>query len=334
MLYPRAYAEAQQGADRWRLRAECLLRGEPEVDVLLRFMQISNACHPERERGTWEGGRGEEDALSPHPPAQAPRYARGDRDREVPLPGTFAFDPLEIWSDVRTTALSPTLWKITVDVENRTPFDGDAEDRDAALPRSLASAHLVLTARSGSFVSLLDPPPELAEAAAACRSEGVHPVLAGERSMLASPIILDDQPRIAPESRGDLFDSTEIDEILSLRIMTLTDEEKAEACATDDRARRIIERTDALTAEELLAMHGVIRGLRVGDRVRLRPRRMADIMDIALAGKTATIASIETDFDDRIHLAVLVDDDPGRDLGELQQPGHRFFFSPEEVEPL
>lgn len=239
--------------------------------------------------------------------------------------------------DVRTEELSPGLHKIIVEVENRTPFDGTPDDRDASLPYSLASAHLVLTTPEGAFVSLLDPPPELAAAAASCRSEGVYPVLAGERSMLASPIILDDHPRIAPQSPGDLYDGTEIDEILSLRIMTLTDDEKREACAADERARRIIERTDALTADDLLSMHGIVRpatSFRVGDRVRLRPRRSADIMDLALAGRTATIASIEQDFEDRIHLAVLVDDDPGRDLGALQQPGHRFFFSPEEVEPL
>jgi len=74
--------------------------------------------------------------------------------------------------------------------------------------------------------------------------------------------------------------------------------------------------------------------LRKGDRVRLWPQRTADILDIALAGKVATIEAIEQDFEDQIHLAVILDDDPGRDLGELRQPGHRFFFSPEEVEPV
>ena len=72
--------------------------------------------------------------------------------------------------------------------------------------------------------------------------------------------------------------------------------------------------------------------LKPGDRVRLRPRKGGDIMDIALAGKAATIASIEQDFENRIHLAVTIDDDPGRDFGFDGKPGHRFFFSPEEVE--
>lgn len=74
--------------------------------------------------------------------------------------------------------------------------------------------------------------------------------------------------------------------------------------------------------------------VRPGDHVRLRPRSRADIMDLALAGKTATVEAIEQDFDGRIYLAVIVDDDPGKDLGMLRQPGHRFFFQPEEVEPL
>jgi hypothetical protein len=74
--------------------------------------------------------------------------------------------------------------------------------------------------------------------------------------------------------------------------------------------------------------------IRQGDRVRLRPRGRADILDLALAGKTATVEAIEQDFEGRIYLAVTVDDDPGKDLGRLRQPGHRFFFQPEEVEPL
>lgn len=74
--------------------------------------------------------------------------------------------------------------------------------------------------------------------------------------------------------------------------------------------------------------------VRAGDRVRLRPRGRADIFDLALAGMAATVDSIEQDFEGRIYLAVTVDDDPGKDLGALRQPGHRFFFQPEEVEPL
>jgi hydrogenase maturation protease len=94
----------------------------------------------------------------------------------------------------------------------------------------------------------------------------VWPVLAGERGchdvMLASPIILYDYPEIAGESPGDLFDGAEIDEILTLRIMTLSDAEKAEIRSTDDRTRQLLERTDALTPEDLMKLHGVVRSVR------------------------------------------------------------------------
>jgi hypothetical protein len=84
----------------------------------------------------------------------------------------------------------------------------------------------------------------------------------------------------------------------------------------------------------LLCVNGVYAELRRGDRVRLRPAGRADILDLALAGRTATIDEVEQDYDGQVYLSVTVDDDPGRDLGALRQPGHRFFFRPEEVEPL
>ncbi len=86
------------------------------------------------------------------------------------------------------------------------------------------------------------------------------------------------------------------------------------------------------TPVESISVLGV--EIRRGDRVRLRPRSGGDILDLALAGRVAFIESMEQDYEDNVHLAVIVDDDPGRDMGLLRQPGHRFFFSPEEVEPL
>lgn len=208
----------------------------------------------------------------------------------------------------------------------------------------MLSTHTLLAVHLGAFVSLLDPPEEYRVAASACRNIGTWPVLAGregERNlMLSSPIILYDYPQIAPESAGDLFDGTEIDEILTLRVLTLSEEEKQEVRKGDDRARAILSRTEALPPEAYAKMHGAIRGLkkasqlqfREGDRVRLHPRKKADIFDIALDGKIAIIESVERDFEDKIHLAVTVADDPGRDFGIAKQIGHRFFFGPEEVE--
>ena len=128
--------------------------------------------------------------------------------------------------------LKQGLFKLTVRISNDSRIDErSAHQREEALARSLVSAHTILEARDGEFVSLVDPPENFREFAQACQNVGTWPVLVGEEgqrdTMLSSPIILYDYPQIAPESPGDLFDGAEIDEILSLRIMTLTDEEKA-----------------------------------------------------------------------------------------------------------
>ena len=129
--------------------------------------------------------------------------------------------------------------------------------------------HVLLGAADGEFISLLEPPENLSELAAACQNIGTWPVLVGaegERdTMLASPIILYDYPQIAPESPGDLFDGTEIDEILALRILTMTDQEKSEMRNTDERARRILERTETLPMEQLMKLHGTLRELHPSD---------------------------------------------------------------------
>ena len=264
------------------------------------------------------------------------------------------------------------VYRIVVRIKNVTPLtDVESTKREDALMRSLVSAHLLLGVREGEFVSLLDPPESLREVAGQCRNVGAFPVLVGEEgkrdTMLSSPIILYDYPQIAPESAGDLFDGTEIDEILSLRIMTMTEDEKLEMRQSDERARQMLERTETLPVEQLMKLHGVLRGLRpieeeipmnewewqlledktpvehleiagvqvkAGDRVRLRPRKGGDVLDIALAGQTASVEALEQDYEGKFHVCVVLDNDPGRDLGLLRQPGHRFFFDPDEVEPL
>jgi hydrogenase maturation protease len=159
------------------------------------------------------------------------------------------------------------LWKLTVKISNQTPWDGAGQQsRDAAVLRSLASTHTILGVQGGEFLSLLDPPEAWRASAAACRNIGAWPVLVGEAgdtdTMLSAPIILYDYPRIAPESPGDLFDGTEIDEILTLRILTLTDEEKQLMEAVDDRARALLQRTESLAREQLLQLHGTVRRFR------------------------------------------------------------------------
>jgi hypothetical protein len=162
--------------------------------------------------------------------------------------------------------IGENIFKLSIHIENRTPGTGEvASTRDAVLFQSFVSTHTILQVRHGSFISLLDPPEALQPLVGACENLCTWPVMVGEagerNAMLSSPIILYDYPQIAPESPGNLFDGTEIDEILSLRIMTLTDEEK-EQMRQDTRAREILERTESLTPEQFMKLHGAIRDLR------------------------------------------------------------------------
>jgi hypothetical protein len=250
----------------------------------------------------------------------------------------ISFAQLSVTVEFESLRIAEKAFRFTVRILNQS----QAVSNESAM----LSAHTLLGVEAGTFISLMDPPAVYREAANACSNIGTWPVLAGcegeHKLMLSSPIILYDYPQIAPESAGDLFDATEIDEILTLRVLTLSDEEKLEVRAGDDRARQVLERTEALPREAFAKMHGAIRGLRnasrlafrAGDRVRLRPSKKADIFDIALDGKIAIVESVERDFEDNIHLAVTVEDDPGRDFGTAKQIGHRFFFGVEEVELL
>jgi hypothetical protein len=154
--------------------------------------------------------------------------------------------------------------RVSVTVENTTEITvGPATRREEVMSRSLVAVHTMLAVDGGSFVSLLDPPAEAAEAVADCKNVGTFPVLIARRDLvLSSPIILYDYPQVAPESPGDLYDSTEIDEILALRVLTLTDEEKAEARGTDPRAAAIIDRCDDMAPEMWDRLHGTMRSLR------------------------------------------------------------------------
>ncbi|MDB6127543.1 MAG: hypothetical protein JWM35_1439 [Verrucomicrobia bacterium] len=261
-------------------------------------------------------------------------------------------------------ALQGDLFRLTVRVANLTDVPADQlGNQDSILLRTLASTHTILRGEGAEFISVTAPPDQLAVEIAECQNLGTWPVLVGDEAsgqcdtMLSSPIILPDYPKLAPESAGTLYDGTEIDEILTLRILAMTDGEKREMRHLDEDARRLLERTEALPNERLLGMHGTLRNpgsfeeqifggstklqtveahgvtLRAGDTVRIRPKARADVMDLALAGKVAIIEAIEQDAEGRAHLALVVEDDPGRDLGFLRQTGHRFFYTVDEVEP-
>jgi hydrogenase maturation protease len=163
-----------------------------------------------------------------------------------------------------STCCDDGVFKIAVRVSNLSSVEPIATmDREDALRFSLVSAHTILRVEQGEFISLLDPPANHKGLVALCNNVGTWPVLVGDEAetVLSSPIILYDRPQIAPESAGDLFDSTEIDEILSLRILTLTDDEKREMRQSDERTREILERTENMPEEQFMKLHGVLRGL-------------------------------------------------------------------------
>ncbi|WP_207892893.1 hypothetical protein [Micromonospora sp. MW-13] len=269
------------------------------------------------------------------------------------------------------------LLRLGLRVENTdrtTPADSP---RDEALRCCLIAAHTLTTVSQGRFLSLLDPPEWAAPAARECRNVHTFPVLAGASGtsevVLSSPIILYDHPRIAPESPGDLHDATEIDEILSLRTLTLSDAEKREARATDPRAAAILDRVDAMPPEVLERLHGAIRSLepvhRPGDSATgpERPRRGFDTdAEIAPDPETVLVAGTRLSRGSRVRLRprrrgtdahdmflegrtgrveqVLLDIDGSRFLAVTvdDDPGaelHQWYgrlrhFRPEEVEPL
>jgi hypothetical protein len=257
--------------DRSVMRTECLLEGDgATVEVRVRFLHVVR-------RGLVGADGAAVDELT----VDGERHVAWDEAVERELgPGAIAIpagqdvEPLgdagaivRTWDelagriDVRGRSLGPDLGRVTVEIANTTPWDGGP--REDVLRRTFCSTHTVLRATGGRFVSLTDPPDRLREATAACENVGTWPVLVGppgqDDTVLSSPIILEDHPRIAPESPGDLFDGGEIDQMLVLNILALTDEERAEMRAADPRTREILERTEALTPEELMRLHGAIR---------------------------------------------------------------------------
>jgi hypothetical protein len=290
VLYPRTYSEAQSGSDAWCTQTEVLVVGtsQTSIEVRARFLKlVSRSEHKQNERASqpWQEAI-ECDVATPLHNLQALLAAT------VPLEWPFLFavtettessvsssgEPVQIGRRqesvsgmlrVQASCLADGLFKVQVRLENVTWLDQDDKaqaSRDEVLMRSLVSAHILLGVEDGQFVSLLEPPENLEGLVSDCQNVGVWPVLVGAAgardTMLASPIILYDYPQIAPESPGDLFDGGEIDEILALRIMTMTEEEKHEMRHGDDRARKILERTESLPLEHLMKLHGTLRDLR------------------------------------------------------------------------
>ncbi len=275
-VYPEAHSARRGGIDDpCELRAEVLLEGDARVEVAVRFLhvvrrQVMRGGEPvdELEAGgerhlSWEEAVEREIAFDLPDGGAAIDVPAGSETETLAEEGAIVRSWRALAGSVRTEVaeLSPGLRRIGVRVRNASPFDGG--DREAALLQTFCSTHAVLRATGGAFVSLTDPPPEHAQAAADCVNEGVWPVIAGDpgdrSTLLASPIILEDHPRIAPESPGDLFDGGEIDQMLVLNILSLTEEERRDMRDADPRTREILERTEALSPEELMRLHGAIR---------------------------------------------------------------------------
>jgi hydrogenase maturation protease len=318
-LFPAPWCDATDQGDASSFRAECLVRARSDatVAIALRFLQLV-------QRDGW------------HEAFEREAHVRVSLRAGTTERAAIAFAPIRGDIAASVERIDEDTARIAVVVRNDAACA--ACPRDEALTRALVSTHALFHVESGRFVSLLEPPPELADAAAKCTNTGVWPVLIGPRDdlLLASPIILYDHPRVADESPGDLFDASEIDEILTLRVLTLTDDEKRAARALDARTRALLERTEALDPASLSKLHGALREAPParGTRVVLRPRARADVFDLALAGRTATIVGTEVDAEGRAYATVAIDDDPGRDFAEAGLPGHRFFFYMNEIERL
>jgi hypothetical protein len=260
VLYPLQHCQLQTGSDSWQIQTECLLIGNAAtpVEVKVRFLQLV------ARQGASQGQQDFQEAVE-HAVCIG---ASGLFSLETkPVRQGFQFEDVEGELELRAMRLDDRCFKITLVIRNLTDVTTtQGMRRDDILLRSLVSVHSILHAAGGKFISSIDPPEQYRVAVSECRNIGAWPVLAGEEgqcdTVLSAPIILYDYPQIAPESAGDLFDGTEIDEILALRILTMTDSEKLEVRNGDDRARQILERTEMLPPEHFQKLHGALRGLR------------------------------------------------------------------------
>ena len=301
VLGPTGAADAGLGEES-TMSAQCVLRGsgDAQVTVHLRFLQLQRRCVEQatddptrfepveqlssgaRTWLTWDEAVEHEVELEP---CRLSELLGQGRSLPVTVAGGSDIEMLDgddgacVGRIIRrrhrleaavSLAASPIdgFVRLSVQIDNLAPA---VSDKDEAIQVSLIGAHLLVRAEDAAFVSLLEPPGDAVAAVAACAQRRLWPVLTGKSGdtdiVLISPIILYDYPEVADESAGALFDSTEIDEILTLRVMTLTDEEKAQARATDPRAAEIIERCDSMSPEALAQLHGILRDPHAGAAV-------------------------------------------------------------------
>jgi hypothetical protein len=322
IVYPPAYARTLESTFD-HLELQCVVEGDTRVTAEVRFLLPSGERH-----------------------VAEPQRIEGVGDFEV--------GGLRVLTALEASALDGGRSRVSYRVENRTEVP-DGLGRAEALRYSLISTHPMLRAEGGRFISQLDAP---------CESVNTWPVLASpeDDAMLGAAIILPDHPQIAPESRGNLFDNTEIEEALVLHVQALSDEERADIERSDPAVKEMIERASAVTSEELLRLHGRVElrdrvttepprpssdmpdptlGLpevevdgvtfRRGGRVVVRPGIDADLQARMLEGRTVTVERIYRDYNGRVHLGVSVDQ-PGQEI--MRDTGRFLWFFPPEVEVL
>lgn len=290
VLTPRRHSEVD-GFERWAMHTQCVVElGQRSlVDVRLRYLQVqrrtveaagAHGYTPVAELevdgelwASWDEAvehtfdLGGVDVSRPGV-REVPIHLAANREL-TPL-GTSARVVRERWAVDATVRVECDRWpgpyplaRVRVTVENHTDWCHPEAPRDQVMRRSLVAVHTLLHVEDGRFLSSLEPPEFARAAVDACANEGTFPVLVGDPSepttVLSSPIILYDHPAVAAESPGDMCDATEIDEILALRILTLTDDEKRLARSTDPRAAAIVDRVDALSPDVFASLHGEMR---------------------------------------------------------------------------
>jgi len=343
IVYPPAYAAGLSTTfDHLELR--CALDAPPDAVLAaeIRFLVAGGERHQAAARrlelsGAMVG------ALAVDP---AEKEARIEPERGAPL--TIAMR-------LAATALDDGTYAVSLRVENRTVVSSGL-DRAGALTRSLISTHPIMHVVGGRFISPLERRLD---------SVNTFPVLAtpADDAVLGAAIVLPDHPQIAPESRGSLFDGTEIEEALLLHVQVLSDEERAEIEQQDPAVREMIARAAAATPADIISLHGRTelrdpqtdapptepawlpdpragedtadvagKSFRRGGKVVIRPAQNADIQARMLDGRVATIEKIFTDYDGKTHLGVTIDDDPGQEL--MRETGRYLYFFAPEVEVI
>lgn len=352
IVYPPKYAATLTSTfDELDLR--CVLEAPPDAALAaeLRFLAATGGRHQAVEHRIDLSGK----------MAGALQGAPIELEKRIPGEGDIE---IVVAASLSTRELRDGTFEVSVRVENRTECP-DGLDRGGALAYSLLSTHPIARVSGGRFISPLER---------LSGSVNTYPVLATpvDDAIVGATIVLPDHPQIAPESRGGLFDSTEIEEALLLHVQVLTDEERADIEAQGDpMLKEMIARATAATPEDIMDLHGrvtirdpapgtfrdpqtdepppeppgledpragqdeaVIDGVtyRRGGKVVIRPKADADLHARMLDGRAATIERIFTDYDGKMHLGVTVDDDPGQEL--MRDTGRYLFFFSGEVEVM